>query len=71
MAVGSLCLDAWRGLYLARQKDLPVLYHLLYSLHETFSWLNVFKYQTFRAMLAFLVAFVFVLVLQPVFIRSS
>jgi phospho-N-acetylmuramoyl-pentapeptide-transferase len=46
-----------------------VLYHLLYSLHDTYSWLNVFKYQTFRSMLAFLVAFVFVLTLQPVFIR--
>lgn len=46
-----------------------MLYHLLFSLHGSFSWLNVFKYQTFRAMLAFLFAFVFVLVLQPVFIR--
>ncbi len=46
-----------------------MLYHLLYSLHDTYSWLNVFKYQTFRGMLAFLVAFVFVLTLQPVFIR--
>jgi phospho-N-acetylmuramoyl-pentapeptide-transferase len=46
-----------------------VLYHLLYSFHETFSWLNVFKYQTFRAMLAFLFAFFFVLVVQPIFIR--
>ncbi len=46
-----------------------MLYHLLYSLHDTYSWLNVFKYQTFRSMLAFLVAFVFVLTLQPVFIR--
>jgi phospho-N-acetylmuramoyl-pentapeptide-transferase len=46
-----------------------VLYHLLYSLHETFSWLNVFKYQTFRAMLAFLFAFFFVLIVQPIFIR--
>lgn len=46
-----------------------VLYHLLFSLHGSVSWLNVFKYQTFRAMVAFLFAFVFVLVLQPVFIR--
>lgn len=46
-----------------------MLYHLLYSLHDSVSWLNVFKYQTFRAMLAFLFAFVFVLALQPVFIR--
>jgi phospho-N-acetylmuramoyl-pentapeptide-transferase len=46
-----------------------VLYHLLYSFHQTFSWLNVFKYQTFRAMLAFLFAFFFVLFVQPIFIR--
>jgi phospho-N-acetylmuramoyl-pentapeptide-transferase len=46
-----------------------VLYHLLYPLHQYYSWLNVFRYQTFRAMLAFLIAFVFVLLLQPVFIR--
>ncbi len=46
-----------------------MLYHLLYSLHQTFSWLNVFKYQTFRAMLAFLFAFFFVLIVQPIFIR--
>jgi len=45
-----------------------VLYYL-YTFHETYSWLNVFKYQTFRSMLAFLVAFTFVLALQPVFIR--
>jgi phospho-N-acetylmuramoyl-pentapeptide-transferase len=46
-----------------------VLFHLLYSFHQTFSWLNVFKYQTFRAMLAFLFAFFFVLFVQPIFIR--
>lgn len=46
-----------------------MLYHLLYSFHDSISWLNVFKYQTFRAMVAFLFAFVFVLVLQPVFIH--
>jgi phospho-N-acetylmuramoyl-pentapeptide-transferase len=50
-------------------RALLVLYHLLYALHDSFRWLNVFKYQTFRAMLAFLFAFVFVLVFQPVFIR--
>lgn len=46
-----------------------MLYHLLYPLHEHYGWLNVFRYQTFRAMVAFLIAFVFVLVFQPVFIR--
>jgi phospho-N-acetylmuramoyl-pentapeptide-transferase len=46
-----------------------MLYHLLFPLHEQYSWLNVFRYQTFRGMLAFLIAFVFVLAFQPVFIR--
>lgn len=48
---------------------LPVLYHLLYPLHESYSWLNIFRYQSFRSMLAFLISFLFVLVLQPLFIR--
>lgn len=47
-----------------------MLYHLLYGLHSEFGWLNVFRYLTFRAMLAFLIAFVLVLVFQPVFIRK-
>ncbi|RMG40260.1 MAG: phospho-N-acetylmuramoyl-pentapeptide-transferase [Candidatus Dadabacteria bacterium] len=47
-----------------------MFYHLLYPLHEVYSWLNVFRYQTFRAMLAFLFSFIIVLVLQPVFIRK-
>lgn len=46
-----------------------MLYHILYGLHDTYSWLNVFRYQTFRAMLAFLVTFVFVLIFQPIFIE--
>jgi len=46
-----------------------VLFHLFDSLRDNCSWLNVFKYQTFRSMVAFLVAFIFVLTLQPVFIR--
>ena len=45
-----------------------MLYNLLYPLHEMYSWLNVFRYQTFRAMLAFLLAFVVVLVAEPLFI---
>ncbi len=47
-----------------------MLYYLLYSLSDVYGWLNVFRYQTFRAMLAFLIAFVFVLIFQPVFIRK-
>jgi len=45
-----------------------MLYHLLFPLHEEISWLNLFRYQTFRAALAFLFTFVFVLALEPVFI---
>jgi phospho-N-acetylmuramoyl-pentapeptide-transferase len=47
-----------------------VLYHLLYPLHDKYGWLNVFRYETFRAMLAFLISFCLVLVFQPVFIRQ-
>ena len=46
-----------------------MLYHIFYGLSDQYSWLNVFRYQTFRAMVAFLFAFIFVLALQPVFIR--
>jgi len=44
-----------------------VLYYL-HLLADQYSWLNVFRYQTFRAMAAFLFSFTFVLALQPVFI---
>ncbi len=48
-----------------------MLYYLCYQLlREDYSWLNVFKYQTFRAMLAFLIAFLFVLFFEPIFIRK-
>lgn len=46
-----------------------MLYYFLYPLREHYSWLNVIQYQTFRAMLAFLFSFLFVLLVQPVFIR--
>lgn len=46
-----------------------MLYHLLYPLHESFSALNVFRYLTFRSMLAFIICLTLVLVFQPVFIR--
>jgi phospho-N-acetylmuramoyl-pentapeptide-transferase len=45
-----------------------MLYHLLLSLQDQFSWLNVFKYQTFRAMCSFLLALITAIALQPVFI---
>jgi phospho-N-acetylmuramoyl-pentapeptide-transferase len=47
-----------------------MLYHLLFSLSDQYSWLNVFRYITFRAMVAFLLSFFFVIVLQPLFIRK-
>jgi phospho-N-acetylmuramoyl-pentapeptide-transferase len=47
-----------------------MLYHLMLSLRDEYSWLNVFRYQTFRAMAAFLFSFAFVLALEPVFIRK-
>ncbi|MCB0319995.1 MAG: phospho-N-acetylmuramoyl-pentapeptide-transferase [Bdellovibrionales bacterium] len=47
-----------------------MFYNLLFPLHTTYGWMNIFRYQTFRAVLAFFFAFVFVLVLQPVFIRK-
>ncbi|MDZ4678024.1 MAG: phospho-N-acetylmuramoyl-pentapeptide-transferase [Oligoflexia bacterium] len=46
-----------------------MLYHLLYSLHDQFSFLNVFKYLTFRTFMAFLTAFLFCWLLGPRFIR--
>lgn len=47
-----------------------MLYYFLLSLRDEYSWLNVFRYQTFRAMLGFLIAFFFVLLLEPAFIRK-
>src|ERR1700733_8532192 len=46
-----------------------MLYQLLYSLHEKFSVFNVFKYLTFRILIAFLSAFLFCWLLGPQFIR--
>lgn len=46
-----------------------MLYHFFYQyLSDHLSWLNVFKYQTFRAMVAFFISFLFVVLLEPVFI---
>lgn len=47
-----------------------MLYHLSLLLRGNYSGLNVFRYITFRAMLAFLIAFAFVLLLEPLFIRK-
>lgn len=46
-----------------------MLYHLLYSLSDQIGALNVFRYLTFRSMMAFLLALSLVLVFQPRFIR--
>lgn len=47
-----------------------MLYDLMLSLQDQFSALNVFRYQTFRAMLAFLLSFFIVLFLQPKYIQK-
>ena len=45
-----------------------MLYHILFSLSEYFSVLNVMRYLTFRSMLAFVVTLLIVLIFQPKFI---
>ncbi len=48
-----------------------MLYHILYqTLSAQYSFLNVFQYQTFRAMGAFLFSFAFVLFFEPLFIEK-
>jgi phospho-N-acetylmuramoyl-pentapeptide-transferase len=47
-----------------------MVYYLLYPLRETYSWLNVFKYITFRTALAALMALSVSFLLGPVIIRS-
>ena len=45
------------------------MFYYLYSIFGgEIAWLNLFRYQTFRAMVTFLFTFVLVLILQPVFI---
>lgn len=47
-----------------------MLYYLLYPLHESISFFNIFRYITFRAGMATLTAFVFSLLFAPVLIRQ-
>ena len=47
-----------------------MLYHLLYQLHTTYSGFNVFRYITFRAAMAALMALAVSFVLGPGLIRS-
>ena len=47
-----------------------MLYHLLYQLHTTYSGFNVFRYITFRAAMAALMALAVSFILGPGLIRS-
>ncbi|WP_457577964.1 phospho-N-acetylmuramoyl-pentapeptide-transferase [Desulfomarina sp.] len=47
-----------------------MLYHFLYPLHTVFTGFNVFRYITFRAIGGAVTAFLIVLFLGPVFIRT-
>jgi phospho-N-acetylmuramoyl-pentapeptide-transferase len=46
-----------------------MLYHFLYSLHTHFSWLNVFRYITFRTIGGTVTAFLILFFIAPGFIR--
>ncbi len=47
-----------------------MFYHLLYPLHASFSGFNIFRYITFRSIGAAMTAFLLMLILGPLFIRS-
>lgn len=47
-----------------------MIYHLLYPLHETVSWLNVFRYITFRTIYATITALVICFIIGPWLIRK-
>ena len=47
-----------------------MLFHFLYSLADKFTFFNIFGYITFRAVLAFIIAFVFCMIAFPPFIRK-
>ena len=47
-----------------------MIYHLLYPLHETYSYFNVFRYITFRTIYATITALVICFVLGPWLIRK-
>ncbi len=47
-----------------------MLYHLLFPLHANLTFLNVFRYITFRSIGAAVTAFLIVVILGPVFIRT-
>jgi len=47
-----------------------MLYHLLYPLHAFFSILNLFRYITFRSIMAALTAFIISLIFGPILIKK-
>jgi len=65
-----LRLVARRRLRLAQSKNLYMLYIWLYPLHTEFSFLNVFRYLTFRIIYAAVTAFLIAFVLAPWLIRK-
>ena len=46
-----------------------MLYHLLYPLHDIISFLNIFRYITFRAAMATITAFLISVILGPIIIK--
>ena len=47
-----------------------MIYHLLYPLHTTFSFFNVFRYITFRTIFASITALLICLIVGPWMIRK-
>ena len=56
-------MSIWRGTY-------SVIYHLLYPLHTTFSYLNVFRYITFRTIYAAITALIICFIVGPWLIKK-
>jgi len=63
----TACILGW-GFVFGRSADL--IYHLLYPLHETISYFNVFRYITFRTIYAAITALVICFVFGPWLIRK-
>lgn len=56
----------FRGLLIeGRQRCRRMLYNWLYPLHTQFSFLNVFRYQSFRIIYAAVTAFLIAFVMAP------
>ena len=52
------------------RSELELIYHLLYPLHTTFSFFNVFRYITFRTIFASITALLICLIVGPWMIRK-